>query len=307
MKNLPLLFVLTAFLLYCPGSHAEERTDSLNLKVYFRQDCTDIDLWYNNNVILIDRYVNEVKKIMADSTCRIQIIYIRSGASPEGPFDHNKELSRRRGENIRNYLQEALSLPADRFYVDAVGEDWLALKNMVKRYDVPDKEAVLRILDKYDRYINDRPTSVMGGPKKELMDLKGGTTWKWLLQNVFPDLRSAGNNITCRYTQKKDPASKPAPAPVPAPAPAPEPQRGNDTLVIIHKYVFDVDTARIADFPVKMETMIPTGINVKDSARTVISNSLIDATFAPKVEIAVPEGKNASIEVDNKVVIPQKK
>ena len=76
---------------------------------------------------------------------------------------------------------------------------------------------------------------------------------------------------------------------------------------IIHKYVFDVDTARIADFPVKMETVIPTGVNVKDSARTIIGNSLIDATFAPKVEIAVPDGKNASIEVDNKVVIPQKK
>lgn len=213
MRNLPLLFVLTAFMLYSPDSHAGQRADSLSLKVYFRQDSTTVDLGYSNNALLLARFVTGVKKIMADTTCRIQNIYIRSSASPEGPFDHNKELSRRRGANIKKYLQDALSLPADKFVVDAVGEDWLALREMVESYDVPDKEAILRILNRYQRYINGRPTSVMGGPKKDLMDLKGGTTWKWLLHNVFPDLRRAGNNITCRYIYKNDPAPAPKPAP----------------------------------------------------------------------------------------------
>ncbi len=317
MKNLPILLVLTTFLLYSPGSHAKERADSLNLKVYFRQDSTAIDLGYNNNALLIARFITGVKKIMADPTCRLQNIYIRSGASPEGPFDHNKELSRRRGANIKKYLQDALSLPADKFVVDAVGEDWVALRDMVESYDVPDREAILRILNRYDRYINGRPTSVMGGPKKELMDLKGGVTWKWLLHNVFPDLRSAGNNITCRYTYKMDPAPAPKPAvapvpvptPAPAPAPAPEPQRRNDTLVVIHKYIFQVDTVGLPqNLPFSIEIPVAGSIATEtDSSFVKLGNSVIDASFSPKMDIKVPEGKNASVSVDNKVIIPQKK
>lgn len=300
MKKIPAIFAIAALLHCCPAIKAQGATDSLCLKVFFRENVTTIDPEYRNNGILIDQFVSEVKEIMADTTCRIQSIHIRSGASPEGRFDHNKDLSVRRGNNLRTCLQRALPLPEHKFTVDAVGEDWATLRDIIENSDAPDREDILYILDSHARYIYGRPRSVNGGPKKELMDFKGGKTWRWLLDNVFPDLRSAGNSIVCRYEHITEPE---APAPVAAPAP----RRGNDTLVIIHKYVFDIDTAKIADFPVKMETVIPTGVNVKDSARTIIGNSLIDATFAPKVEIAVPDGKNASIEVDNKVVIPQKK
>ena len=296
MKKIPAIIALAALFLCGPATKAQGTTDSLCLKVFFRENVTTIDPEYRNNGILIDQFVSEVKEIMADTTCRIQSIHIRSGASPEGRFDHNKDLSVRRGNNLRIRLQRALPLPEHKFTVDAVGEDWASLRDIIENSDAPDKEDILYILDSHSRYINGRPRSVAGGPKKELMDFKGGKTWRWLLDNVFPDLRSAGNNIVCRYEHITEPE-----------APAAAARKGNDTLVIIHKYVFDVDTAKIADFPVKMETVIPTGVNVKDSARTIIGNSLIDATFAPKVEIAVPDGKNASIEVDNKVVIPQKK
>ncbi len=300
MKNFSLPFILAALLLCIPVSYAQEVSDSLSLKVFFRENVTVIEPEYRNNGMLIDRFVEEVKGILADSTCRVQSIHIRSGASPEGTFDHNKDLSRRRGRNLRLLLQNELALPESKFTVDAVGEDWATLKKMVEACDAPDRDDILDILDNYSRYINSRPKSVAGGPKKSLMDLKGGRSWNWLYKNIFPELRSAGNSIICRYSRIEKKAE-------PAPAAGHKTGKGNDTLVIIHKYVFEVDTVKMADLPVRMETMIPAGVNVKDSARTIIGNSLIDATFAPKVEIAVPDGKNASIEVDNKVIVPQKK
>lgn len=293
----PLFFtVLCALLLCSTTSYAQEVTDSLNLKVYFRQNVSTLETDYNNNEVLIGRFISDVKRIMADPACRIQDIVIRSGSSPEGSFDHNRELSRRRGRNLRIFLQNALNIPEDKFTVDAVGEDWAALRAIVENSRVPDREDILDILDGHLWYIKSRPQSVVGGPKKELMDLNGGRTWKWLLQNVFPELRSAGNGIVCRYTRTVKPETAAA-----------QPRKANDTLVIIHKYVFDMDTVSMAGFPVKMEAAVPTGINVKDSARTIIGNSLIDATFSPKLEINMSEGKDATIEVDNKVVIPQKK
>ena len=220
---------MLAFLFHSPDIYAEERTDSLSLMIYFRQNQTTIEPDYNGNRMHMDGFVSGVKEIMSDPACRIQGIYIRSGASPEGKFDHNYELSRKRGRNLRIFLQNALMLPADKFVVDAVGEDWAALKDIVERTNVPDRDDILDILDDYIWYIKSRPTSVIGGPKEKLMNLNGGRTWNWLLINVFPELRNAGNTVVCRYSrvEKTEKAAL-------------QPQRKvNDTIVFIHKYIFE--------------------------------------------------------------------
>lgn len=202
MKKSVTIFILFSTLLLCWNlpSSAKERTDSLNLKVYFRQDVSQLDLYYRDNEASLKRFVSDVKGIMADPAYRIQDFYVRSGASPEGKFDHNKELSLRRGQAIKDYLQRALNLPSEKIKVVSVGEDWASFRELVVKADFPDKAKVLAILDSHADYINGTPISVIGGPKKDLMDLNGGRTWWWLLDNIYPDLRSAGNSVYCHYT-----------------------------------------------------------------------------------------------------------
>lgn len=148
MKKYPAILTIAALLQCCPAIKAQGTTDSLCLKVFFRENVTTIDPEYRNNGILIDQFVSEVKEIMADTTCRIQSIHIRSGASPEGRFDHNKDLSVRRGNNLRTCLQRALPLPEHKFTVDAVGEDWATLRDIIENSDAPDREDILYILDR---------------------------------------------------------------------------------------------------------------------------------------------------------------
>ena len=292
MRTLSCFLILTTLIAHCHSSYAGEKTDSLSMKVYFRKNATVIDSKYKDNDILIDRFITETKERLSDPTCSIDNIYIRSGASPEGTFDHNRELSRRRGETLRTLLQNALRLPRDKFIVDAVGEDWASLKELIEQKEVPDKQAILYILNRHKDYINSRPTSVTGGPKKELMDLNGGQNWYWLLWNVFPELRSAGNDIVCRFTYS------PEKTPV---------KEGKDTLVVIHKYVISIDTLMTPSDNVKMDISIGEGSERKDSVQVLYGDPLLDASFAPKVEINMPEGKKASVEVDNKVIIPKEK
>ncbi len=293
MKTFTHFLILTFLLSLCSNSYAGEKADSLSLKVYFRKNATTIDSEYKGNKILIDRFISEIKEKISDPECHIDNIYIRSGASPEGTFDHNKYLSLQRGQNLRTFLQNALRLPRDKFIIDAVGEDWASLKEIIEKKEVPDKQAILYILNRYKDYINSRPTSVIGGPKKELMDLNGGQNWYWLLWNIFPDLRSAGNEIVCKftYTEKNTPDTK-----------------GKDTLVVIHKYVISIDTLMTpAAKNVKMDIAVGEGSDKKDSVQVIYGDPLLDASFAPKVEINMPDGKKASVEVDNKVIIPKEK
>lgn len=308
-RSLTILAAMVPLLLSGIPSSAAQKTDSLKLKIYFKQDKSELDMGYRGNEADFDRFVSEVKKILEDPTCRILDITIRAGASPEGKFDYNKALSQRRGECIKGFLGRALSIPGIPIRVDAVGEDWAAFREMVEKHNYPDKEEILDILYRHTEYINGRPRSVIGGPKKELMDLNGGKTWFWLLKNVFPELRSANNNVICRYTREAEPEPEPAPAP----------KASSDTVVIIHKYIFEYDTIPGEDNPFRMQInglgpreMADTSrVRVIDavadtSFRSKLKNGrVLDATFSPDIELNIPEGKDADISIDSKVVIPQ--
>jgi len=297
VKKAPVILLTAALMLSLPAitSSAQEVTDSLSLKVYFRQDVSELELDYRNNGLFLDKFTAEVSEIMEDPGCRIQDIYIRSSASPEGKFDHNKDLSFKRGKQLKDFLQKQLLIPDDKFVVDAVGEDWAALRRLVERNNVPDKEKILKILDKYADYINGNPTSVIGGPKKELMDLNGGKTWFWLLDNIYPDLRSAGNSIICRYTRlcQEEPR---------------EVGHIIDTIVVIHEYEGPADSTRAiaaGAYPYP-NYQIPEGYAPKmvkaKKVRTgpkyrfaIETNLLFDAALSPNVALEFPIGKRISL------------
>ena len=292
-RPLTILAVMVPLLLCGIPSSAEQKTDSLKLKIYFKQDKSELDMGYRGNEANFDRFVSEVKKILEDPTCRILDITVRAGASPEGKFDYNKELSRKRGENIRDFLRKALYFPDVTFRVDAVGEDWASFRELVEKNYYPDKKEILDILYRHTEYINGRPRSVVGGPKKELMDLNGGKTWFWLLANVFPELRSADNNVICRYTREANPG------------------QSSDTMVVIHKYVFEMDTLKNGELPLKLNdttimNLIGAGVGRDTVYRdTVKPRRVLDATFAPNLELNVPDGQEIDILLDSKVVVPQ--
>ena len=292
-RPLTILAVMVPLLLCGTPSSAEQKTDSLKLKIYFKQDKSELDMGYRGNEANFDRFVSEVKKILEDPTCRILDITVRAGASPEGKFDYNKELSRKRGENIRDFLRKALYFPDVTFRVDAVGEDWASFRELVEKNYYPDKKEILDILYRHTEYINGRPRSVVGGPKKELMDLNGGKTWFWLLANVFPELRSADNNVICRYTREANPV------------------QSSDTMVVIHKYVFEMDTLKNGELPMKLNdttimNLIGAGVGRDTVYRdTVKPRRVLDATFAPNLELNVPDGQEIDILLDSKVVVPQ--
>ena len=109
-------------------------------------------------------------------------ITLRGFASPEGSFALNKSLSERRTQALRVYLQRQHRISSDMFEVNAEGEDWVGLRQLVmaSRMNDRDKRAIVAIID----------TRVDPDVKEQrLKQLQGGAQWNEMFNRFFPQLR----------------------------------------------------------------------------------------------------------------------
>lgn len=115
-------------------------------------------------------------------------IAVTSYSSPEGTWKSNLALSQKRADALRDYIVGHFNLPEDcKVTAEGKGEDWDGLLKLVQ--DDPHVEAkteAVRII---------RETDVFNGREKQLMDLAGGRTYKYLMQRYFPQLRRSDYRI----------------------------------------------------------------------------------------------------------------
>ncbi|MDE7153181.1 MAG: DUF3575 domain-containing protein [Muribaculaceae bacterium] len=119
----------------------------------------------------------------------IDRLVVHGYASPEGPFTTNDRLSTQRCNVIAEYLSAHAGVPVSDIQTYPGGVAWTGLRDLVlKEAATPSREAVLKILDEYGpEACTNRIKS--NQCRKSLMELDGGSTYNWLLDNLFPRLR----------------------------------------------------------------------------------------------------------------------
>ncbi len=109
---------------------------------------------------------------------------IRGSASPEGPFNWNQQLGENRARTLVDSLRHYMDIPADYIGSTNVIEDYDHLYTLVEDNPKdPDREAILDILRNHHGDLR--------ATKAALMSYKGGKTWKRLIKQYFPQLRTA--------------------------------------------------------------------------------------------------------------------
>lgn len=166
-----------------------ERNKPGSLIIYYRQNRTDIDPDYMDNHIWLRQLIDAVKAIEASADSRVLRLVIAGFASPEGTPDHNDMLAWERAQTMKNLITEKTMLDEDKIRVYNGSEDWLGLRSMVESsiLSIKEKEDVLRIIDTLPR----EEGSAKDGRLGELQRLNGGRTYKYLYENIFPELRNA--------------------------------------------------------------------------------------------------------------------
>lgn len=161
-----------------------------------------------------------VGRLMADTLLRVASADITGYSSPDGPEAFNKALATRRARDFKAYVDKKYDFSKKyAVTVHSVAEDWAMCRTSVAAAPVPEKQAVLAILD-----------GKQSPAAKEAALKKMPEAWNYLIKNILPPLRrveltidyGAGRVVAVR-TLIPRPVPTPAPAPAPAPAAAKQP------------------------------------------------------------------------------------
>ena len=154
------------------------------MKVQFRVSKWDLLPDLADNRITLDEIVRVVRLIGQDNRYSLGRVEITGYASPEGPVRFNAQLGDRRSKALRDYLKQHIEGLTDEDFrlVNGV-EDWPGLRKLVAASGMKERDEVLRVLDDASLSDNER--------KARLKTLGGGRTYRYLLDNLYPQLRSA--------------------------------------------------------------------------------------------------------------------
>lgn len=159
----------------------KERTATATVRITYPVNHWRVYPDFENNRQELSRIDGILSPVATDTaTYRILSASITGYASPEGTYNHNMMLSEKRAGGMRDYLRERYGLSSENVTVEGKGEDWDGLRKAVAQSDMREKDEVLAIIDAYD---------IFNGREKRLMNLHGGATYRYMLQNLFPPLR----------------------------------------------------------------------------------------------------------------------
>ncbi len=148
-----------------------------SVKVYFRQGKTEFDPSYQGNGRRFTDFSNKARAKQRDTTVNITRVLVYASTSPEGTAEANERIAYSRAQNIAEYLSLMLHFDPSSFEVHLRELDWPLFEKLVRE----------------DPYV---PMRLQLLPLIEARDLKRikverfQRTWDYLLENVFPEMRS---------------------------------------------------------------------------------------------------------------------
>ena len=179
--------ILLLFLLFCGGYVHAQELDSV--RIYYRQGHREVDVLFRDNRAELERFIRILREEYGAN--RLESVVVRSWSSPEGVNHLNEVLSDRRADSLKTYLVRHAEIPDNLVCIHGEGIAWDMLRRMVAASDMLYKKEVLHILDHPPVWVFDKAGRVVDGRKKQLMDLRGGMPYTYMLENFFPDLRSS--------------------------------------------------------------------------------------------------------------------
>ncbi|MBQ4279450.1 MAG: DUF3575 domain-containing protein [Rikenellaceae bacterium] len=150
------------------------------MRLHFVQNGFVVDTAFANN----GQTLRELKAVL-DSPREIVGVTVSGSASPEGSERINNLISARRAAALSAWFDGAKVVS-----VDTIGINWAMFRELVERSDVEWRDEALDIL----ACVPGR--SVADSVKLRLRMLRRGEAWKYMLEELFPELRFADCTIT---------------------------------------------------------------------------------------------------------------
>lgn len=205
------LFLISVLFFGALLAQESPHTDTLGVKVYFRQGYSLLEPSYRDNGVRLAAFAAHVESLQRDTLVRVKSIRVTGTASPDGTSRSNERLSENRAKNIIAWFEERFSFPGVSFDAHAEGIDWAGLTALVETSEMPYRDEVLNILYNTPEWII-RDGRVVDGRKRQLGLLRGGRAWWYMAEHFFPQLWSGGMHLSCEIERRIVPQPEPEPA-----------------------------------------------------------------------------------------------
>lgn len=169
----------------------KEYAESFDANVQFVVAKHDLRKDFKNNAAELARLDEFVRKATKIEGAELHTVYIYGYASPEASFDYNLALSDRRTKTLYNYVKSTHSALFNKVEVvaEGKGEDWDGLRKLVDASNMPERQTILDIIDKYDTDTQ---------READIKALDGGKVYRNLLDNYYPKLRRTAFTMSYR-------------------------------------------------------------------------------------------------------------
>lgn len=174
---------LNAQMIYvAPVRKEAVKTRSLSGKAYIDFPVNQIGIYpdYRRNPEELAAIQTTIDEIRSDKDVTITSISFKGYASPEGPYDNNERLAKGRTEALKTYVKALYSYPDSVMHVDWEAEDWEGLKTRLSRSDIPDRDAINRIIIDPNLSYDEKDLKIKTDFPQQ---------YAYLLREVYPALR----------------------------------------------------------------------------------------------------------------------
>lgn len=131
-------------------------------------------------------FVSELDSLRSGGSNTVMGITVTGYSSPEGGYESNDRIAKRRAEALKNFLETKYNSTLVEIRTEWIAEDWDRLAELVRASNMEDKDKVLDIIDNMD---------IFKGRENRLKSLSGGKAWAYMLKEYFPKLRCASCRI----------------------------------------------------------------------------------------------------------------
>lgn len=215
-------FLLICMLALGFSLSAEVQIDTLT--VYFKIGNANWDATYKENEARTKEFVQRIKETQTKTGHKIVGVLFHSNTSPEGTRYINERLGNKRAQSIVDRLAKDLVFPDSVVKIEPMWSQWDDLhKYIIEHGDMKYHDELLEIIE--NKSLSDAQK------ERRVRNLRGGAPWRYLLNNVFPDMRYSEIRVFVGIEMPKlneklqvvEPEPTPEPESIPEPAPEPEP------------------------------------------------------------------------------------
>ncbi len=185
------------------------RLDDTSFSVLYRIDSARLVSTLNGNAGELSELDAFVSGAMHDTLRQLRSVAITGYASPDGPMQFNRTLALHRAQDLKGYVDAKYALSQHcPVSVNTVVEPWSACRTLVAASNMPERQAVLDLLDRK------LPDATLEAKLKAIP-----AVWNYLKHNILPTMRRAtlvvvynDGNVVVQRTMLPKAAPAPAPA-----------------------------------------------------------------------------------------------